>query len=210
MEEETNPAERPAALPLLDQPVTERVDAARNRRKILAAASRILAATGPEGLVMEEVAAEAGVGVGTLYRRFGDRAGLAYALLDEEEHALQEGVLAGPPPLGPGADPFPRLRAFLHALLHTVARQGGLLVTAEMNKPHARFTADAYGVHHLHVSSLLRAARPDLDDHVMADILLAPLSGVFVTYQLQVGESDLERIAACLDTLIDGLEAGVP
>jgi AcrR family transcriptional regulator len=54
---------------------------------------------------MDAVAAEAGVGKGTLFRRFGDRAGLAVALLDERERDLQAAVLSGPPPLGPGAPP---------------------------------------------------------------------------------------------------------
>ncbi|NUR86254.1 MAG: TetR family transcriptional regulator, partial [Nonomuraea sp.] len=49
----------------------ERTDAARNRAKILAAAADIVAAHGVAGLSMAEVAAAAGVGVGTLYRRFG-------------------------------------------------------------------------------------------------------------------------------------------
>ncbi|MBE3001702.1 TetR/AcrR family transcriptional regulator [Nocardiopsis sp. HNM0947] len=194
---------------MADQPVAERADAARNRHKILEAASRILAESGPEGLRMEEVASAAGVGVGTLYRRFGGQAGLAYALLDEKERELQTAVMTGPPPLGPGADPFPRLRAFLRELLHRVAHQGKLLVTAEMNRPHARF-AGAYGVHHAHVSGLLRLARPDLDDRVMADALLAPLSATLVTYELEVGEHSLDGIEAVLDALVDGLEACAP
>jgi len=47
--------------------------------------------------------AAAGVGKGTLIPRFGDRAGLAVALLDERERELQERILSGRPPLGPGA-----------------------------------------------------------------------------------------------------------
>ena len=53
---------------------------------------------------MAEVAAAAGVGVGTLYRRFGDRSGLAYALIDERERAFQSAFIEGPSPLGPGAE----------------------------------------------------------------------------------------------------------
>ena len=54
---------------------------------------------------MDQVAAAAGVGKGTLFRRFGDKSGLAAALLDARERVLQEAVLFGPPPLGPGAPP---------------------------------------------------------------------------------------------------------
>ena len=52
---------------------------------------------------MDDVARAACVGTGTLYRRFGDRAGLALALLDEHTRAFQDALIAGPPPLGPGA-----------------------------------------------------------------------------------------------------------
>ncbi|MFC7584972.1 TetR family transcriptional regulator [Nonomuraea antimicrobica] len=84
-------------------PRPERADAARNRAKILAAAGEIVLARGVEALAMADVAAAAGVGVGTLYRRFGDRSGLAYALIDEREREFQASFIEGPPPLGPGA-----------------------------------------------------------------------------------------------------------
>jgi AcrR family transcriptional regulator len=56
-----------------------RADARRNRDQIIAAARAIFAAKGPD-VPMEEVAREAGVGVGTLYRRFPDREALIRAV----------------------------------------------------------------------------------------------------------------------------------
>ncbi|HEY2766451.1 MAG TPA: helix-turn-helix domain-containing protein [Pseudonocardiaceae bacterium] len=56
-----------------------RADARRNRDQIIAAARAIFAAQGPD-VPMEEVAREAGVGVGTLYRRFPDREALIRAV----------------------------------------------------------------------------------------------------------------------------------
>ena len=47
-----------------------RVDAARNREALLAAAQRLLRKCGPDGITMDAVACEAGVGKGTLFRRF--------------------------------------------------------------------------------------------------------------------------------------------
>ena len=42
---------------------------------------------------MDEVARAAGVGKGTLYRRFADRSSLCLALLDDSERALQDRML---------------------------------------------------------------------------------------------------------------------
>src|SRR4051794_37445864 len=90
-------------LPVVDAEPPERADAARNRRRILAAAARLFAERGAACTSMEAIAAEAGVGKGTLFRRFGDRSNLALAVLSERERELQDAMLAGPAPLGPGA-----------------------------------------------------------------------------------------------------------
>jgi polyketide synthase 12 len=50
-----------------------------------------------------------------VFRRFGTRAGIFHALLDDDERAFQEQVLSGPPPLGPGGPPLDRLIAYGHA-----------------------------------------------------------------------------------------------
>ena len=59
-----------------------RADARRNRDQILAAAREVFTAQGPE-VPMEEIARAAGVGVGTLYRRFPDRESLIRAVAQE-------------------------------------------------------------------------------------------------------------------------------
>ena len=97
-------------LPLIDLPLIaeesgERADAARNRERILCAAQRLFAERGAGCVSMDEVAEAAGVGKGTLFRRFGSRAALARAVLSEHESAFQEGIIRGEPPLGPGAPP---------------------------------------------------------------------------------------------------------
>ena len=80
----------------------------RNREAILCAARRLVAEEGPGSITMDRLAEAAGVGKGTLFRRFGDRASLFHALLDESERRLQEGFIRGPAPLGPGAPPRER------------------------------------------------------------------------------------------------------
>ena len=102
----------------MNQPVTwgpppaERADAARNRRLLLATAREIISGQGADKLTMDGLADRAGLGKGTVFRRFGSRAGIFAALLDDDERDFQEQVLAGPPPLGPGAPPLDRLIAY--------------------------------------------------------------------------------------------------
>ncbi|MFC7511693.1 TetR/AcrR family transcriptional regulator [Streptomyces thermocarboxydus] len=96
----------------MTEPPTERADAARNRRKILDAAARLVAAEGAAGLSLDLVAKAADVGVGTVYRRFGDRAGLVFALLEDRERRFRE-KLDGPPrwARGPSRTTRPRVPA---------------------------------------------------------------------------------------------------
>ena len=102
-------------LPLVGEPRPERADARRNRLRVLEAADRLFTEQGVKNVSLDAIAAAAGVGKGTVFRRFGDRAGLAVALLDEREQELQAKILTGPPPLGPGAPPVVRVIAFLDA-----------------------------------------------------------------------------------------------
>lgn len=158
-------------------PLRERADAARNRARILAAAERLFAEDGVAAVSMDQVAAEAGVGKGTLFRRFGDKAGLAVALLDDRERQLQQTILSGPPPLGPDAAPGARLIAFLAAYHDFVDAHLDLVRMSETASPGARFRIGAYRFWHRHVSLLLTEARPDLDANYLAHALLAPLAG---------------------------------
>jgi AcrR family transcriptional regulator len=192
-------------LPVLGLPPAERADAARNRRAILVAAEEIIAERGIEDLSMEAVAAAAGVGVGTVYRRFGDRGGLAYALLDERERQLQAAFLSGPPPLGPGATSLERIRAFLHAFIDRLEIQASLLVIAETSTPTARYRSGAYAAHHVHLATLLAEAHPNADAHYLADALLAPLTAALFIHQRQDRAMSIERIKAGLNDLLTGL-----
>src|SRR6266480_4596393 len=106
---ELNVISGPQALPTVDEPC-ERADAARNRRRILAAA--------------------AGVGKGTLFRRFGDRSGLVMALLDERTREFQDALIRGEPPLGPGAPPVERICAFGRGMLALLEQNGEMLLAA--------------------------------------------------------------------------------
>ena len=95
-----------------------RKDAARNREAVLAAADALFARRGSaEDITMADVAAEAGVGKGTLFRAFGDRVGLLRALYEARLGPVRDAVESGPPPLGPATPPRERVPALLDAVL---------------------------------------------------------------------------------------------
>ncbi|MER6997028.1 helix-turn-helix domain-containing protein [Streptomyces sp. NPDC000410] len=167
-------------------PPKERADAARNRVAVLEAAARLFAEQGVEAVSMDQVAAAAGVGKGTLFRRFGDKSGLAAALLDSRERVLQEAVLHGPPPLGPGAPAGERLAAFLNAYFDYLLEHLALVRMSETASPGARYRIGAYRFWHRHVAILLATA-PD-PDHT-AHALLAALAADHIAALLpELGE----------------------
>src|SRR3954453_19239869 len=107
--------------------MAEPPDAPPNRHATLRATEELLTRRPPEQISMEQVAAAAGVGKGTVFHRFGSRAGLMRALMQERAMVLQEAVVAGPPPLGPGAPARDRLLAFADGVIEVVSRNKGLL-----------------------------------------------------------------------------------
>jgi AcrR family transcriptional regulator len=191
----------PVADLLAPGPGRERADAARNRGKVLAAAERLFAERGASAVTMEDIARAAGVGRGTLYRRYPDRAAIAVALLDVHEHALQEQLLRGDPPLGPGAPPAERLGAFCTAMVELLTRHAHLVLGTEIGR--SRYETGAYGFWHAHVRALAAAAdAPDPD--VLADVLLAPLAPDLFLHTTERGITP-ERLAATLRHLADRL-----
>jgi polyketide synthase 12 len=159
------------------RPPAERADAARNRRHLLATAREILAEQGSGQLTMDGLAERAGLGKGTVFRRFGTRAGIFQALLDDEERDFQQAVLSGPPPLGPGATPIDRLIAYGRARTGFLISHRGIARAAldgrervpagrqsPMSREHIRFLLAG-----------MRLAAVDLD--VLAIQLTAALDG---------------------------------
>jgi AcrR family transcriptional regulator len=184
----------------------QRAAAAANERKVLDAARTLFAAPLAD-VDMREIARVAGVGVGTLYRRFGDKSGLLAAVVGEDERALQEAVLYGPPPLGPGAAERERLAAFLEALVALTERNLGALLLADGT---ARLTVGAYQGWRLHVVTLLRALQSDLsarDAGWHADVLLAVVDPPLYTYhrrELGLSQRRITANAASLVALLSG------
>jgi AcrR family transcriptional regulator len=176
----------------LAAPRGERADAVRNRLHLLATAREMLAEQGADKLTMDALAERAGLGKGTVFRRFGTRAGIFQALLDDSERAFQQEVLSGPPPLGPGAPPVDRLIAYGRARIaflidHSEIARGALdgsqPVPVGAETPLSR----------MHIRTLLRQLDIGLADlDVLAIQLTAALDGPLLLY---LSASDLTQAA---------------
>ena len=196
-----------SSLPVVGSQPAERADAARNRLKILEAAEQLIARYGVEHVSMDRVAAQAGGGKGTILRRFGDRAGLCRALLDERERSFQEELIRGAPPLGPGAPPGERLRAFARAILRVLETDGDLLLAGEAGAPGARFRAPPYRVYRAHVTSLLAELEPRIDVEYHADSLLAVLAADQYRHLRRERGMPVERVREGWDSVVAAVEA---
>jgi AcrR family transcriptional regulator len=98
-----------------------RSDAERNRQRIVSAAGKVFAERGL-GATMDEIAARAGVGVGTVYRRYPEKELLIDALFEERMEELAQ--------VGEQAlrveDPWQGLVAYLEAAIAQQAANRGL------------------------------------------------------------------------------------
>jgi AcrR family transcriptional regulator len=189
-------------LPLVGQERPERADAAANREKVLAAAEALFTRCDPATVSMEAVASAAGVGKGTLFRRFGDRAGLARAVLGRHEIAFQEAIIRGAPPLGPGAPPLERLIAFGAAYLDFLESHGTLLREAE-GSHEAFLHSDVYAFYRMHVTLLLREAGVGERPEFFADVVMFPLAATAHRYfrgRRALSRDDLQAAHADLCT----------
>jgi AcrR family transcriptional regulator len=186
-------------LPVSGQVPQERSDAVRNRLLLLDAARKLIAERGADAVTMDDIAATAGVGKGTLFRRFASRAGLMMVLLDEDDRCFQQAMMFGPPPLGPGAAPTDRLIAYGRGRLTFVHAHHALLSDATRD-PRTRYSP-AVMVQRTHVRVLLQAAGTTGDLDAQTEALLALLEPDYVEHQLVDRGRTLEQLAEAWESL---------
>jgi AcrR family transcriptional regulator len=186
---------------VLPAAASERRDAARNRGLLLQAARELTEERGADGLTMAALAERAGVGKGTVFRRFGSRAGLMMALLSESEAEFQGRFMFGPPPLGPGAPPLERLVAFGVERISWVLEYGDLARGAGVSA-YNRFDVPAAVLCHRHLDLLLRETGVAADPWLLAASLSATLEPERLLHAVHVHGIATERLAASWADLV--------
>lgn len=175
-----------------------RADAARNERALLDAAAAVFAASGVDAPV-REIAAEAGVGMGTLYRHFPTRSDLVVAVYRHQIDACAE---AGPALLASSASPFAAVLDWVHLFVDFLGTKHGLSRV---------WQGDAAGISALHqlfvdrlvpvLGELLDAARSS--GEIVADIRpyeLLRATGDLVAWAVPDPDYDLRRVITLLVT----------
>ncbi|PTA43157.1 TetR/AcrR family transcriptional regulator [Micromonospora sp. RP3T] len=172
-----------------------RADAVRNREAVLAAADRLFAAaTDPERISMDDVAAAAGVGKGTLFRHFGDREGLVRALHGIRGDRLRT-TLAADRPDGPPAE---RVLHLLRELVRFKRDNRVLTLALENAGNGSPYRAESYEEWHTLLAGLVSEARgPEAADY-LAHALLAAVRSDLVEH---LGDWSDERWDAGLTAL---------
>ncbi|MFJ9629284.1 TetR/AcrR family transcriptional regulator [Streptomyces sp. NPDC101175] len=119
---------------------SKRADARRNQEALLDAAAKVFVASGVDAPV-RDIAREAGVGLGTIYRHFPARADLVIAVYRHQVEACAE---AGPTLLAGSASPYAALREWIGLFVDFLVTKHGLATvlrsdTAGFETLHAYF-----------------------------------------------------------------------
>ncbi|MFB8395243.1 TetR/AcrR family transcriptional regulator [Streptomyces yangpuensis] len=188
---------------------TERADAQRNREAVLAAADALFAASSsPHSVSMDDIAAAAGVGKGTLFRRFGDRAGLIAAVITSRLEPLRRAV--GEVQEQTGSDPRQQVLDLLDTALKFKTENRNLMSAAEDAGISSPYRAGHYGWWH----ETLRAAldrvpgvhEPDFTAHA----LLAAIRADLVTHLIDERQMSPDGLRSALAAHVADVLGGSP
>lgn len=196
--------------------VGERSDAADNRRRILSAAKALFEEKGVGAVSMAEVGRAAGVGQGTLYRRYEHKGALCAALLRDRMAQFTEEAR---PRLESESEPaLERLVWFLESLARFTEEDAPLLAAVRASAGGDRRAGSGSGPYRSPFYGWLRAAvvallgqavergeaRGDLDVEVTADAVLAPLAVDLYLFQRHELGMEPGRIVGALRGLVLG------
>ena len=177
-----------------------RVDAVRNRERVLEAAKAVFSAGGPDAS-LEAVARRAGVGIGTLYRHFPTREALFEAVYRREVQQL--GELAEQ--LKTEAEPVEALRRWLRSNVEFVGTKKGMTTALALAaKPSSELTAFSFDRLAQAVGALLdrAVAAGEIRADVGAEDLLRALIGMCYLHDQPGWQQSVMRL---VDVFVDGL-----
>ena len=194
----------------------ERRDAVENRMRILETAELLFAKQGVNNVNMADIAKAAGVGKGTLYRRFANKGEVCLALMDSQMRDFQDGMLSRMQRLSADGTPkLEQLEQFIDALVYFTEAHSPLLCVVqregmleEIEESRAQLP---HFWQHMTISGLLKTAVAEgelsaaIDIDYVSDALLAPLKADIFRFQRTVRGFSLERISAGLRLIIVGL-----
>ncbi len=192
-------------LPTGEGPRPMRKDAARNRELLIAAGRDVFAKRGLDAS-LDDIARQAGVGVGTAYRHFANKFDLAEAIMGE---AIAE-VVAAAHAAADVADPWPALVGFFETVLEIQTKDRGLReVLMGMGNPHKKD-----GVHDL-LEPPIRAmlARAQESGAVRPEVVTSDL-GCIVAMLCEISDFGADTAPHLwrryFDVLLAGLRPGGP
>ncbi|WP_394937985.1 TetR/AcrR family transcriptional regulator [Psychromicrobium sp. YIM B11713] len=169
-----------------------RKDAVNNRKLVLAAADALFARRArPQEVTMDSIAAEAGVGKGTLFRAFGDRTGLLRAVYQARLEPIMLCVASGSGPWGPEVPARERIPALLDALLCFKLDNRSLMLALEEADSASLYLSAQYGQWHDLLRGLLAQLPGTIDSAFTAHALLAAVRADLVEHL--ASEEDFSR-----------------
>lgn len=193
----------------------ERADAVENRARLLDTARQLFSTYGVGNVCMSDIVEAAGVGKGTLYRRFANKGELCWALLDAELQKFQDEMMARLREQSSANVSFlAQLSDFMAELVAFVVQNIPLLQEAQsiavgelaerFNRPHFWQYLTVRGL----LQNALRAGEiaPDIDTQMQASLLLAPLQANYLRFQLSIGFTE-NQIILGIQRIVFGLRA---
>jgi AcrR family transcriptional regulator len=193
----------------------ERCDAAANRARILAVAEKLIAERGVVEVTMADIARAAGVGQGTLYRRYANKSELSLALMDRQFREFQDTVMRQINwMIGARTTRLGQLEWALESLIGFAEKHSALLCEAErggVDVPNSGPQAPPMMWQYLTIRGLLQAAvdagevSREVDVPMTADLLLAPLHPSTFSFYRRARGYSIARINAALKRIVERL-----
>jgi len=176
-----------------------RADARRNRDALVEAAARVFAVGGVDAPI-KDIADEAGVGVGTFYRRFPKRSDLIFAVLRYEVDSCAEAAET----LAAQYTPFEALSRWIDRFLDLIITKRGLAAALQSDAPpYAALRADFEARLVPSLKALMDAAGPE----IRADISATELWRAIALLCGSSAPGDFEQSRRMVALLVRGLRA---